>query len=171
MRGLGIDAAIHFDVHLSIARSVPVGGAFHFFHLIGTEWLAAESRMHGHHEQHVDLVEKRFDKFEICFRIQSQSDAAFRIANLLQGFADIMFCFRFHVNSDRVRAGVDKARQIMIGVFDHQVDIEPEFGLFADEADDRRPKGDVVYEMAVHDVAMDPIGAGLLNSTNFPCQV
>src|SRR6266568_5056431 len=38
--------------------------------------------MDRHHEQHVDLVQKRFEQFERCRRIQSQADATTGIAKL-----------------------------------------------------------------------------------------
>ncbi len=60
-RGLGVDAAVDFDVDLAFARFIPLGGAFHFLHLIGAERLTAEAGMYGHDEQDVDLVQERLD--------------------------------------------------------------------------------------------------------------
>jgi hypothetical protein len=51
------------------------------------------------------------------------------------------------------------------------MDIEGKFRLFADNFDDHRSEGNVVDEMAVHDVAVDPIGAGLFNFANLRRQV
>jgi hypothetical protein len=59
--GLSVDAAVDFDVDLVFARFVPLGSAFHFFHLLGAERLTAEAGMHGHDEQDIDLVEEWID--------------------------------------------------------------------------------------------------------------
>lgn len=55
----------------------------------------------------------------------------------------------------------------MIGVLDHQVHIERKPCEFVDKIDHRRTKGDIVDEVAVHDVAMNPIGPGGLNFADF----
>ncbi len=55
----------------------------------------------------------------------------------------------------------------MIGMLDHQMNIERKFRLLADKIDDRRAERNVVNEMAVHDVAMDPIRAGFLDPCDF----
>ena len=53
-----------------------------------------------------------------------QAGAATGVANLLQGFADIVFRFRFDVDRDRIRAGFDETRHVMIGMLDHEMNIE-----------------------------------------------
>jgi hypothetical protein len=47
----------------------------------------------------------------------------------------------------------------MIRMLDHEMDIERELGVFADSRDDRGPEGNIIDEMAIHDVEMEPIGA------------
>jgi hypothetical protein len=59
----------------------------------------------------------------------------------------------------------------MVSVLNHQMHIEGELRLFADDFDDHRAERNVVDEMAVHDVAVDPIGPGRLNFANFPSQI
>ena len=39
--------------------------------------------------------------------------------------------------------------------------------FFADEPHNVRSEGNIVYEMAVHDVAVNPIGACCLDTMNF----
>ena len=55
----------------------------------------------------------------------------------------------------------------MIGVLDHQMHIEGKFRLFAENFDDHRAERNVVDEVAVHDVAMNPIRVGLFDQTDF----
>ena len=126
--------------------------------------------MHSHDEQHVDLVEEWFEQLESCVGIQRQSDATTGIADLLQSFADIVFRFGFDMNGDGIRTGIDKTRHVVIGMFDHQMHVEWQVSLFANETDDGWTERNVVYEMAVHDVAMDPISAGRLDFVNFLSQ-
>jgi hypothetical protein len=78
-----------------------------------------------------------------------------------------VFRFWFDVNIDGVRAGFDKTRQIMIGVLDHQMHIERKFRLLAHKIDNHRAERNVVDEVTVHDIAMDPIGAGFLDGVDF----
>ncbi len=47
----------------------------------------------------------------------------------------------------------------MIGVFDHQMYIERQPRLFAYVPNNVGPERNVIDEMSVHDVAMNPIGA------------
>jgi hypothetical protein len=54
----------------------------------------------------------------------------------------------------------------MIGVLDHEMDVEREFRVLSNGRDDSRPERNVIDEMAVHDVEMQPIGAGLLGAVD-----
>jgi hypothetical protein len=56
-------------------------------------------------------------------------------------------------------------------VFDHQVDIERELRLLADNFDNHRSEGNVVDEMAIHDVAVNPVGAGRFYLSDFVGQL
>ena len=100
-------------------------------------------------------------------RIQGQTSAAARAANLLQGFGNFVFRFRFNVDRDGVRSSVDKTGQVMIGMLDHEMDVERQSGELANSRDHSRSEGNVVDEVSVHDIAMNPIGPGLLNSLHF----
>src|SRR6059058_4590174 len=55
----------------------------------------------------------------------------------------------------------------MIGVLDHEMDVERQICELANNRDDSRAEGNVIDEMSIHDVAMNPIGPGLLNPANF----
>jgi hypothetical protein len=46
----------------------------------------------------------------------------------------------------------------MIGVFDHQMHIERQPRLFAYVPNNVGPERNIIDEMSVHDVAMNPIG-------------
>jgi hypothetical protein len=51
------------------------------------------------------------------------------------------------------------------------VNIKRQSSFFTNETDDRRAEGNVIDEVAVHDVAMDPVGAGLFDTPDFVGQM
>ena len=55
----------------------------------------------------------------------------------------------------------------MIGMLDHKMDVERKTCLAAHGRDDRRTEGNVIDEMPIHDVAVNPIGAGCLHPMDF----
>ncbi len=75
-----------------------------------------------------------------------------------------MFRLRFDVDRDRIRARFEEARHVMIGMLDHEMDIERKLRVFADGRDDSRPERNVIDEMAVHDVEMQPVRAGFFGA-------
>ena len=59
-----------------------------------------------------------------------------------------------------VGAGFDEFRSVFVGIGDHEVHIEGDRRHFAHPLDDHRTDRDVGHEMAVHDIDMNPVGAG-----------
>jgi hypothetical protein len=55
----------------------------------------------------------------------------------------------------------------MVGMFDHQMDIEWKPSVLAHHLHAAWAKRNVIDEMPIHDIAMDPIGAGLFHATQF----
>ena len=55
----------------------------------------------------------------------------------------------------------------MIGVFDHEMYVERELRVLSDEIDNCRPERNIIHEMPVHDVAVDPVGSGFLDAPDF----
>src|SRR6266436_733345 len=164
---LSINSAIHFNIQGGIVFRLPIAGTTHFFHLLCMKGLATETRMYRHDEKKIQLGEKWLEQGKRRGRIQGQTSAAAPATNLLQGFGNFVFRFRFNVDRDRVRSGVDKTGQVMIGMFDHEMDVERQSRELANSRDDSRSEGNVIDEMSVHDVAMNPIGPGLFNPAHF----
>src|SRR5437870_5487589 len=164
---LWINPAVHFDIQCGIVFRLPLASTTHFFHLIGTKRLAAKTWVHRHDEKKIELGEIWLELGKRRGRIQGQTSPAAPAANLLQGFGNIVFRFRFNVDGDRVRSGVDKTGQVMIGMLDHEMDVERQSRELANSRDDSRSEGNVIDEMSVHDVAMNPIDSGFLNPTDF----
>jgi hypothetical protein len=55
----------------------------------------------------------------------------------------------------------------MIGMLDHEMDVERQTRELANSRDNSRSEGNVIDEMSVHNVAMNPIGPGVLNPVHF----
>ena len=89
------------------------------------------------------------------------------LANHAQSFCNVVFRFGFDMNRDRICAGFDKSRRVMIGMLDHEMNVERKIRLLANGRDHGRPKRNVVDKMSIHDVEMDPIGAGFFNASRF----
>src|SRR5439155_24131332 len=60
-----------------------------------------------------------------------------------------------------------KSRDIMISMLDHEVDIERKTCQAANNPHHIRSEGNVVYEMSIHDIAMDPICACGFDAMDF----
>ena len=58
----------------------------------------------------------------------------------------------------------------MIGMLDHKMHIQRQTCFLSHQPDNIRPEGNVIDEMAVHDVAMDPIRAGDFDAVDFLSQ-
>ena len=74
------------------------------------------------------------------------------------------------MNGDRVGACLDKTRHVMIGVLDHEMHIDREFRIPSDQIDNCRSEGNIIDEMSIHNVAVNPVGASLLDSLDFVSQ-
>ena len=71
------------------------------------------------------------------------------------------------VDGDDVRAGIGKRLNIVIGVDNHEVDIDDALGRRTDRLDDEWPNRDVRNESTVHDIDVNPIRAGLAHGPDF----
>ena len=70
---------------------------------------------------------------------------------------------RFGMDGDDVGAGLGEGVEEGVDRRDHQMDVERLGRVRAERLHHRRADGDVRDEMAVHDVDVDPVGAGLVD--------
>jgi len=68
--------------------------------LICAKWLATKTWVHRHDEKKIEFGEIWLELGERRRRIQGQTGPAAPAANLLQGFGNIVFRFRFNVDCD-----------------------------------------------------------------------
>src|SRR5437762_8426128 len=79
--------------------------------------------------------------------------------------------FGFNMDGDGIRAGFKKTRQIMIGPFDHEMNVEPQLRMLAHGRDDGGPERNVIDEMAVHDVEMKPVGTSVFHTMDLRFEI
>ena len=61
----------------------------------------------------------------------------------------------------------DEGLDEVVGGRGHQVGVEGDLGVFAHAGDDGRTEGEVGDEVAVHDVQVEEVGAGVLDVADF----
>ncbi len=67
---------------------------------------------------------------------------------------------RFRMHGDHVGAGFREGLEIGIAGRDHQMHVERLVGMRPERLHHVRADGDIGHEMPVHDIDMDPVGAG-----------
>jgi len=71
------------------------------------------------------------------------------------------------MNGNRVGTCFDKAWDVMIGVLNHEMHIDWEFGTPSDQIDNCRPEGNIIDEMSIHNIAVNPVGSSLFDPSDF----
>lgn len=163
--GLCVDAAVDFDVVGELIFFTPSGGFANFGKDFGHEGLSAEAWDDGHAKEEIDFREKRDGGGEGSGGVEGEARLAACGANGAEGLSDVVF--GFDVDGDHVGARSDEAREKMIGAGDHEVDVEEDIVGFVDGLDDGGAKRDVIDEMPVHDVEVEPVGARVDGAAGF----
>lgn len=157
-QGAGVDAAIDFDVVGEAVLVTPCAGGADLVEGFRNQILATEAGLNGHDEEEVDLAEPWFCGGEGGVAIDGEAAAETGGPDAPQGFADIVLSF--HVYSDLVRAGFDEPFEVVVRAFDHEVDIEEDVVGAVNCGDELGTERDIVDEVAVHDIEVEPIGSG-----------
>jgi hypothetical protein len=58
----------------------------------------------------------------------------------------------------------------MIGVLDHEMHIDREFRILSDQIDNCRPEGNIIDEMSIHNIAVNPVRSSLFDPSDFVSQ-
>jgi len=176
--GAGLDAGIpgirgHAAVHFQFTGGVfpvnhlPDGG--YLLHLIHHEGLAAEARLHSHHQDQFLLLQEGQDCLGGGLRLQHHPGPLALGVDLVNGGVDILLRIRLHVDSHQIRPGVAELLHVPHRPGDHQVHVQGQGSGGADGLHHRDADGDVGDKHAVHHIHMDVIGGG--NFLNVPLQV
>ena len=114
------------------------------------ELLAAEARLDGHQQQHVELGQQVLVGLDRGGRLERHAGAG-AVAADLAGQPDRRRG-RLDVEGDRAAARLDVRHGVPVGVLDHQVRVERQVGGPGQRLDHRRAEGQVRDEVVVHHV-------------------
>jgi len=124
------------------------------------ESLSPEPRIDGHDQDEVDVGGDLLERAN--GRRGVQNDAGL-CAQGLDGVDRAMEVRQhFDMHRDHAGARLGECVEVLVGIHDHQVNIQRNLRDSPNRFHDRRSDGDVRDEMAVHDVDVDQIGAAAL---------
>lgn len=154
--GAFVDAAVDFDV---VGESVGVAPCFGGADLVEGFWdegLAAEACVDGHDEEEVDLVEPWFSGGEGGLAVDGEAAGEACGADAAEGITDVVM--GFDVDGDVVCTCLDEAVEEVVRAIDHEVDVEEDVIGFVDSGDELGAEADVIDEVSVHDIEVEPVG-------------
>jgi hypothetical protein len=136
----------------------------------GDEALAAEAGVDAHQEDEVAELQHVGDRLDRGVRVEhgAGEHAPARVvgqaADLLEVAMEVAAGLGVH--GDHVGAGAREVGDVALGLLDHEVTVEGAGSERAQRLDDERADGDVGDEAAVHDVDVDPVGAGAVEGAD-----
>ena len=155
--GAVVDAAVDFDVVGEPVGFAPCFGGADLVEGFGDEGLASEASVDGHDEEEVDLVEPWFSGCEGGLAVDGEAAGEACGADAAEGIADVVI--GFDVDGDVVCSGLDEAVEEVVRAIDHEVDVEEDVVGAVDGGDELRAEADVIDEVAVHDIEVEPVDA------------
>jgi hypothetical protein len=156
--GLLVNPAVDLQPDLGAALGHQGAGAAQLGQHDVEEMLAAETRLDGHQQQHVDLGQQVLVRLHRRTRVDGEPGAGTRGADGAQG-AD-RGVNGLGVNGDVARAGLGVLRRPPVRLVDHQVAVNRQRGVLEQRFDDGQAQGQVRHEVVVHDVHVQPVGDG-----------
>ena len=157
--GLGVDSAVDFEAELEAGLAAPGVELGDLGQHVAAEGLSAEAGLHGHDEKEIDLGEEGLGEFGRRAGVEHEAGLATELADAGEQCAVIDG--GLEVEADEVGAGFGEGLHEVLGVVQHEVDVEKEAGHLAAELGDHlRAEGEVGHEVAVHDVQVQPRRAG-----------
>src|SRR5579859_1155356 len=134
--------------------------------------LTTKSRVHTHNQQQIEVAHHLFRVGERRRGIEREPG---QHAALLHGVELALHVNRgFGMKREHRPAGGSERVDVMLGLYDHQVHVDRPVGQFPERLDHVGPERDVRDEAAVHDVHVQPIGAGFQDLRDLilqPCQI
>ena len=125
------------------------------------ELLATEAGLDGHDHHDVEQLAVGLERRQRRRRLERQPGGPTGGPDLSQGRRDLLL--DLDVEGDRVAAGVEVLVDVAARLADHQVGVERQLRPRPQMLDRLRAERQVRDEVAVHDVEVDPVGAGLLD--------
>ena len=130
-----------------------------FFQRRRNEGLTAESGIHRHHQHQVDVFQHPVQHFQRRGRVQHDARLAALCADQLDGAVHVRA--GFGVKADGVGAGLGEFGHQRIDRLHHQMHVDGRGdAVLAQCLADHRADGQVGHVVVVHNVEVDPVGAG-----------
>ena len=124
---------------------------------IGDEFLAAKARIYAHHQNVIGDVEHFVQRGDRSGRIDDDARLGSFGADHAQRAIQVLTRFLMHQNLIRPR--FDERGSVLVGIVDHQVNIEDRLAGLAQRFHHGRANGEVGDEMPVHHVKMEHAAA------------
>ena len=156
--GVFVDAAVDLHHDGQLAGIDQTAGDSNLGQHLGDELLPAEPRFDRHDQQGVELAQD--------LQVRLQRGAGFDAqTGLGAGGADVAghadrVVGRLGMEGDVVGAGLGVRGRPAVRVVDHQMAVHRDVGRLQQRLDHRQPDGQVRYEVVVHHVDVQPVGAG-----------
>ena len=153
------------SISMSIGR--PAASARELAQLLdraGNEFLPAEAWIDRHDQDQIDEIDDRCDRVLRRSWIQGHAGLLAQRPDRLQRTVEVRA--GFHVHGDDVGPRFGEGLKIGIARRDHEVHVEHLGGVRAQRLHHVGADRDVGYEMAVHDIDVDPVGAGLIDGAH-----
>jgi hypothetical protein len=120
------------------------------------EPLAAEARLDGHEQHHVDLGKQVLIRLDRRARVDCQPRASAGTPDRAQRANRGLDRLGVHGHAARARLGVAGCPPVGIG--DHEMAVDGSAGLLEQRLNDRQAEREVRHEVVVHHVHVQPVG-------------
>jgi hypothetical protein len=130
----------------------------------GNEPLSPEAWIDRHHEDEVEIRNDVTENVHGGGWVDRHAGSDSELANLLHGAVQVRT--RFHMNGQDLGPGFSEVLEIPLGCLDHEVDVEEPFGHPRHGSRDGGAQRDVRYEVAIHDIDVDPLGTRGIDRTH-----
>ena len=151
----------HATVNLNIEFRLHLAKFTNLVEAVGDQALSTESRVYGHHQDHVYDVEYVLDAFERGRRVDGHGGLYAEFCNLVQQAVEMVR--GFGVYADNGGSSLCKFAHVIFRMFNHQVAIERKLGAFFDAGRNARAKADVWDKVSVHDVEVNEACASVFD--------
>jgi hypothetical protein len=135
---------------------------------VGDELLAAKTGVDAHDEDVMDHAKDGDQQVDFGVGINDDGGLHLVLGYVFEGAVEV--AAGFEVDADPVGPGIGESGDELVGILDHQVAIEGQFGVFAEGGDDGWADGDIGDEMAIHHVDVDDRTTAALGCSDFIAQ-
>src|SRR5690606_3625304 len=151
--------AIHFEADVAAALVNQLPHLAQFAQGGGNEGLAAETGVHGHQQNDIELVHDVLEAVDRRGRVEYETTLAAEITDQLQGAVDVVGSLG--MEGDVRGTGLGEIADQAVDRRDHQVHVDGcRDAVLAQRLADHRADGEIGDVVVVHDVEMYHVSTG-----------